>query len=191
MSKGHAPVQVSRGFIEGVHIWQMPVFSDIRGSLSKSYVAGEAGSFPVAFKMYEHFFTRSKKYVFRGMHFQGSPHKVVKIVSLVQGSAIDFLLDIRESSTTYGHLQIQEMDRENPVSIYVPVGVAHGYISLENDTVISYKMDGAFCTNCDGGISGEVVQDYLPINFEETIRSEKDLNLPKFADFEYKSSCSG
>lgn len=189
MSNESAPVQVKLGLIEGVHIWKMPNFLDIRGSLCKLFVGGRSGSFPLDFTMYEHFFTRSRKNVFRGMHFQGSPHEVVKIVSIIQGNAIDFLLDMRESSESYGHLQIQTMDQENPVSIYIPVGVAHGYLSLEDNTIISYKMDGAFCPNCDGGISGDIVKDYLPIDFEKTIRSEKDSKLSKFSDFEYVSNC--
>ncbi|MEI7781784.1 MAG: dTDP-4-dehydrorhamnose 3,5-epimerase family protein, partial [Planctomycetota bacterium] len=70
-------------------------------------------------------------------------------------------------------------------------GVAHGYIALEDKTIISYKMDGFFCANCDGGISGEIINDYLPIDFSETIRSEKDLNLQSFENFHYESSCAG
>lgn len=183
-------IEVKSGKVEGVYIWEMPSFPDLRGTLFKSYVAGISGSFPLNFTMYEHFFTVSKKNVFRGMHFQGSPHEVTKVVSLVQGEAIDFLLDTRETSSTYGHLQIQAMNQTNPVSIYVPVGVAHGYLSLKDNTIISYKMDGAFCSNCDGGINGEIVKEYLPVEFEETIRSERDTKLQNFRDFIYKSNCA-
>ena len=52
-------------------------------------------------------------------------------------------------------------------------------------------MDGFFCANCDGGISGEIINDYLPIDFADTIRSEKDLNLQSFENFHYESSCAG
>jgi dTDP-4-dehydrorhamnose 3,5-epimerase len=167
----------------------MPVFQDIRGSLKKTYVAGESGSFPVPFQMIEHFFTYSKKNVFRGMHFQGDPHGVSKIVSIVKGSARDFLLDFRVNSETYGNLKIQEMNSDNPVSIYIPHGVAHGYISLEDQTIMSYKFDGLFCANCDAGISGEVINEFLPIDFSTTIRSEKDMNLQGIDNFNYQTSC--
>jgi len=189
MDETHSRIKIKLGPIEGAHIWQMPNFRDIRGSLNKTYVTGESGSFPVPFQMFEHFFTYSKQNVFRGMHFQGEPHGVSKIVSIIQGSVTDYLLDLRMNSGTYGNLKIQEMNSENPLSIYIPTGVAHGYISLENETIMSYKLDGFFCANCDGGISGEAISEYLPINFLATIRSEKDMNLQGIADFKYETIC--
>ena len=128
--------EVKLGLVDGVQIWEMPAFPDLRGGLFKAYVGGTSGSFTVNFAMQEHFFTVSKKDVFRGMHFQGQPHEVSKVVSLVQGEAIDFLLDVRRNSSTFGHVQIQQMSQENPVSIYIPVGVAHGYLALKDNTVI-------------------------------------------------------
>jgi len=190
MSEGQERIEVKPGSIEGAFTWNMPSFFDVRGKLSKAYTAGDAGSFPVVFNLFEHFFTYSNKNVFRGLHFQGAPHEVSKIVSIVQGKATDFLLDMRRDSPTFGNLQIREFDSENPMSIYIPIGVAHGYIALEDKTIISYKMDGFFCANCDGGISGEIINDYLPIDFSDTIRSEKDLNLQSFENFHYESSCA-
>jgi dTDP-4-dehydrorhamnose 3,5-epimerase len=86
----------------------MPTHLDMRGRLFKAYTAADIEIFPVPFDTYEHFFTESRKYVFRGMHFQGDPHAVSKIISIVQGKAIDFLFDMRENSETYGNLQIVE-----------------------------------------------------------------------------------
>ena len=183
-------IKINPGSIDGAFTWDLPSFFDVRGKLSKAYTAGDAGSFPVNFNLIEHFFTFSKKNVFRGLHFQGAPHEVSKIVSIVQGKATDFLLDMRQDSPTFGNLQIRDFDSENPISIYIPVGVAHGYIALEDKTIISYKMDGFFCANCDGGISGEIINDYLPIDFADTIRSEKDLKLRSFENFHYESSCA-
>ena len=185
----HSQMRIKTGPIDGIHVWTMPNFQDIRGSLKKAYVAGEEGSFPIPFQMFENFFTYSKKDVFRGMHFQGEPHGVSKIVSIIQGSALDYLLDFRVDSATYGNLKIVEMNSEKPVSIYIPIGVAHGYISLQDETIISYKFDGFFCANCDGGISGEVINEYLPIDFSATIRSEKDMTLRGINDFKYETGC--
>jgi dTDP-4-dehydrorhamnose 3,5-epimerase len=182
-------IEIKPGTIDGAFTWQMPIFLDVRGKLAKSYTAGASGSFPIDFNVLEHFFTYSSKNVFRGLHFQGTPHAVSKIVSIVQGKATDYLLDMRRDSATFGHLQIREFDSEKPISIYIPTGVAHGYIALEDKTIISYKLDGYFCANCDGGISGEVIKEYLPIDFADTIRSEKDLNLQEFELFQYKSGC--
>lgn len=127
--------------------------------------------------------------VFRGMHFQGSPHSLAKVVSIIQGNAIDYLLDIRRSSPTFGSLQIVELNENLPVSIYIPDGIAHGYLSISNDTIISYMFDGVFCENCDTGISGLDIEEFLPIGFGETLRSIRDQELPDFKSFSYKSKC--
>jgi dTDP-4-dehydrorhamnose 3,5-epimerase len=189
MGEEFSQVRIKLGPIEGTYIWQMPNFKDLRGSLKKAYVAGESGSFPVPFQLFEHFFTYSKKNVFRGMHFQRNPHGVSKIVSIIQGSATDFLLDFRADSKTYGNVMVQQMKSDDPISIFIPQGVAHGYISLEDDTIMSYKFDGFFCANCDAGISGELINEFLPMDFSKTIRSEKDIHLPKIGIFQNESSC--
>jgi dTDP-4-dehydrorhamnose 3,5-epimerase-like enzyme len=177
------------GKINGVHVWQMPTHLDMRGRLFKAYTAADLEIFPVPFDTFEHFFTESRKYVFRGMHFQGDPHAVSKIISIVQGKAIDFLFDMRENSKTYGNLQIVELDETEPTSIFIPIGVAHGYLSLEEKTVISYRMDGPFCGKCDDGFSGELVAEFLPIQFSETIQSPRDASLINYQNYKYQSDC--
>lgn len=182
--------EITLGAIDGVEVWEMPVFSDLRGRLFKAYVAGDSGSFSTAFTTYEHFFTESHKNVFRGMHFQGAPHSVSKIVSIVRGGATAYLLDTRAESPTFGRIQIEEFQSTAPRSIFIPVGVAFGYLILEDDTLISYRMDGAFCANCDGGINAEVVAPYLSVELKDTIRSDRDLALEKFEAFAYSSRCA-
>jgi dTDP-4-dehydrorhamnose 3,5-epimerase len=184
------PREITLGAIDGVELWQMPVFSDLRGRLFKAYVGGDQGSFSKPFTTYEHFFTESHKNVFRGMHFQGAPHSVSKIVSIVRGAAIAYFLDTRVESPSFGHLQVVEFQESAPLSIFIPVGVAFGYLILEESTVISYRMDGAFCANCDGGIGAEVVAPYLPVDLQDTIRSDRDLALERFETFEYSSNCT-
>ena len=178
------------GDIDGVYKWPMPVFQDNRGRLFKAYVAENKGSFPVSFNTFEHFFTESKKNVFRGMHFQMEPHAVAKIISLVRGNAQVFLLDAREDSPTYGFVQIESFLQNSPVSIFIPTGVALGYLILQDETTISYRMDGGFCGNCDAGISPEVISEFLPIPLSEAIRSERDHILPSFANFRIVSTCA-
>ena len=182
--------EIALGSIHGVETWKMPSFPDLRGRLFKAYVAGEEGSFSIPFTTYEHFFTESHKNVFRGMHFQGVPHSVSKIVSIVRGSAIAYLLDTRAESATFGHVQVEQFLESAPLSIFIPNGVAFGYLILKEGTLISYRMDGAFCANCDGGISGEVVAPYLPVALQDTIRSERDRALEKFETFKYSSKCT-
>ena len=177
------------GNVMGVHVWQMPTHPDLRGRLFKAYTAADNELFPIPFDTYEHFFTESKKNVFRGMHFQGDPHAVSKIISVVLGKAKDFLFDMREESETYGNLQIVDLDASTPVSIFIPTGVAHGYLALSEKTIISYRMDRPFCGNCDGGFSGGMVASHLPLLLSETIRSIRDAELIEFEEHQYRSEC--
>jgi len=177
------------GDVIGVHVWQMPTYPDVRGRLFKAYTAADTEIFPIPFDTYEHFFTESKKNIFRGMHFQGNPHAVSKIISVVLGKAKDFLFDMREDSTTYGNLQIVDLDDSMPASVFIPTGVAHGYLALAEKTIISYRMDGPFCGNCDGGFSGEMVASHLPVLLSETIGSIRDAELVEFEEYKFRSEC--
>ena len=183
------PDNLTIGNVKGVHVWSMPNHPDVRGRLFKAYTAADTELFPNPFNTYEHFFTESKKNVFRGMHFQGNPHAVSKIVSLVHGKAIDFLFDMREDSKTFRNLQIVNLDEAEPASIFIPTGVAHGYLALAEKTIISYRMDGPFCGNCDGGFSGNLVAGHLPILLTETTQSIRDSELIQFQNYKYASEC--
>lgn len=183
------PNNLTIGNVKGAHVWAMPTHPDVRGRLYKAYTAADTELFPTPFHTHEHFFTESKKNVFRGMHFQGSPHAVSKIVSLVYGKAIDFLFDMRENSETFGNLQIINLDEAKPASIFIPTGVAHGYLALAEKTIISYRMDGPFCGNCDGGFSGGLVAGHLPVLLSATIRSKRDAELIEFEEYQYRSEC--
>jgi dTDP-4-dehydrorhamnose 3,5-epimerase-like enzyme len=123
------------------------------------------------------------------MHFQGDPHAVSKVISIALGKAKDFLFDMREESETYGNLQIVDLDDSTPASIFIPTGVAHGYLALAEKTIISYRMDGPFCGNCDGGFSGELVTGHLPILLADSIRSLRDTELITFENYHFKSEC--
>ena len=177
------------GEVSGVNVWQMPTHTDVRGRLFKAYTRADTKVFPIPFNTYEHFFTQSSKHVFRGMHFQGQPHAVSKIVSIVHGKAIDFLFDMRENSETFGKLQIVHLDDAKPESIFIPVGVAHGYLALEEKTIISYAMDGAYCGKCDDGFSGELLAEFFPIHFSAVIKSPRDAALVEFQNLKYLSDC--
>lgn len=177
------------GNLVGVHVWSMPTHVDDRGRLFKASSNSDLAEIPIYFETYEHFLTESRVNVFRGMHFQGHPHSVSKIISIIQGAATDYLFDMRSDSATFRKLQVINLDEKMPLSIFIPAGVAHGYLALAEKTIISYRMNGPFCSNCDGGFGGELVANYLPIPFAETIRSPRDSALKPLEEFLYESEC--
>ena len=165
------------GIVNGVSVWRHKIFEDARGKLSKTYVSNSEEFGNITFETFEHFFTFSKLNVFRGMHLQGGEHPSNKLVSLVSGSATDFLLDLRADSSTFGFLQIESLEEQTPKSIFIPKGVAHGYVSNSNNTIISYRYDIAFCQQCDSGINPIIISSFLDLDFGALILSPRDSEL--------------
>jgi dTDP-4-dehydrorhamnose 3,5-epimerase len=168
---------VTPGPVSGVRVWQHKVFEDTRGKLSKVYVFDSEELGNTQFQTFEHFFTFSKLNVFRGMHLQSGIHSSAKIISLVHGSVTDFLLDLRADSSTFGKLQVEKIDDKTPQSVYVPKGVAHGYLSHSDNTIFSYRYEVAFCQECDSGINPKVIELYLGTELEQLILSDRDRAL--------------
>lgn len=165
------------GAVEGVKIWPHKIFEDKRGKLIKAHVFDSPEFASVPFHTFEHFFTVSGRNVFRGMHLQSGIHSSSKIVSLVIGSATDFLLDLRSDSPTFGNLQIEEISGDCSKSVYIPSGVAHGYISRSEHTIFSYRYETLFCPKCDSGINPEIIQSYMGDDLQNLILSPRDKNL--------------
>lgn len=102
--------------------------------------------------------SKSSKGVLRGLHFQADPKCQAKLVEVVSGSAIDVVVDIRDGSPTYGKytsVLLKPYDSKDPESgnqLFVPRGFAHGFISLEDDTIFQYLIDNDFSHEHEGGI---------------------------------------
>ena len=125
--------------------------------------------------------SKSSKGVLRGIHYQLSPHAQSKLVRVITGSILDVAVDIRKNSPTFGkHIAI-ELSGDNKRQLLVPRGFAHGFLVLENDTTVSYKVDNYYSPECDRGIAFDDKD--LNINWQlsndELKLSEKDTKHPK------------
>lgn len=132
--------------------------------------------------------SKSGKGVLRGLHFQEDPKCQAKIVEVIKGSAIDVVVDIRTGSPSYGQSVEVLLTEDNNRQLFVPRGFAHGFISLEEDTVFQYLIDNDYAPELDGGIYWN--DPALGINWEEIFEkhdikepslSEKDQKLPTLA----------
>jgi len=125
-------------------------FNDNRGSFNKPYnyevfKNNNILSFPEEF-----FFSISSKNVIRGMHFQTPPYDCYKIVSCINGEILDVVLDLRKSSKTFGKYFSIKLNHKQ--SIFIPSGFAHGFLSLENNTVVSYLQSKIYNKDNDEGV---------------------------------------
>lgn len=120
----------------------------------------------------------------RGLHFQAPPFVQGKLVRCMRGSLLDVVVDIRAGSPTFGEWTSEEITAENGVQLWVPPGFAHGFLTLEPDTMISYKVTADYSQQHDCGIlwNDPAIGIEWPIAFHEAIISEKDRNQPRLCE---------
>ncbi|SDG70134.1 dTDP-4-dehydrorhamnose 3,5-epimerase family protein [Mucilaginibacter sp. P25] len=145
-------MELEKTFIDGLSIIHLNLFKDNRGAFTKVFNAAffEDNNLVTDFK--ENYFSVSHKDVIRGMHFQTPPAEHTKVVYVNQGSIIDVVLDIRTGSATFGKYYHTEISAGKPKLVYIPVGCAHGFLSLEDDTMVSYLQTSVYDQSCDKGI---------------------------------------
>jgi len=121
----------------------------------------------------------------RGLHFQRPPEPQAKLIRVLRGSIFDVAVDIRAGSPTYGRWVGATLTAEGGEQLFVPRGFAHGYCTLEPDTEVAYKVDGFYAPECDAGLAWDdpSIGIAWPIRPDEAILSDKDRNLPAFANF--------
>lgn len=88
----------------------------------------------------------------RGLHFQRPPHAETKLVRVLQGAILDVFVDLRENSPTYGEWDSIELSEGNNKAAYVPKGFAHGFCSLTEVVIVTYKVDSAYTPQAEGGL---------------------------------------
>lgn len=120
----------------------------------------------------------------RGLHFQRPPHAQAKLVSVLRGSILDVVVDIRKGSKTFGKHVSAELNAENGTQILVPAGFAHGFCTLTPHTLVQYKVDAHYSAEADAGIfwADPKLAIAWPVGADKATLSDKDAKLPRLAD---------
>jgi len=127
------------------------VFKDERGFFLETYNKQEFAEIGIHDEFVQDNISHSAKGVVRGLHYQAK-NAQGKLVRVLQGKILDVMVDIRNGSLTYGqHISI-ELTAEDPVMVYVPIGFAHGFMALEDDTEVMYKVTDFYSPQYDAGI---------------------------------------
>ncbi|MEX1192054.1 MAG: dTDP-4-dehydrorhamnose 3,5-epimerase [Brumimicrobium sp.] len=170
--------------IKDLVIIEPTVFGDERGYFFESYNEKEwlkfMGFSPGFIQDNE---SLSSKNVLRGLHFQAPPYDQGKLVRVVKGKVLDVAVDIRKNSPTYGMHEKVVLTGQNKKQFYVPSGFAHGFLTLEDDTIFSYKCTNTYMPKSENGIIWNDSDLAIEWEVNNPLISEKDKLQPKFSKF--------
>lgn len=125
----------------------------------------------------------SQKGAVRGLHFQAPPFAQGKLVRVTRGAVYDVIVDIRKDSPTYGQHFGIELNEENFTMLWIPVGFAHGFSTLRDNTLFQYKCTQVYDKASEGGLLWNDPELKIDWMTETPILSDKDQLNPKLADF--------
>lgn len=156
---------------------------DERGSFVKTLHAAQLAEAGLSFELREEFYSTSHRGVLRGMHFQTPPFAHQKLVSCIAGRVLDVLVDLRRGSATYGTSCSIELSAESPQLVWIPPGLAHGFLSLVDGAVVLYRTDCEHAAASDRGIRWDSFGFDWPMPAEELVISPRDRAHPALAEF--------
>lgn len=171
--------------IEGLYILEPRIFEDERGYFFESFnqsrfesLVGTCVNFCQDNESFSH------KNVLRGLHFQAPPFAQGKLVRVTQGAVLDIAVDIRSNSPTYGQYKAVLLSAKNKRQFWIPEGFAHGFLTLEDETIFNYKCTNLYHKESEGGLNWN--DPSLQIDWgitEQPVLSDKDRVEVHFSEF--------
>ena len=172
---------------EGVYVIEPKVHADHRGYFVKIYDEEEFKEKGIDVTFVQDDQSCSSKGVMRGLHFQ-KEHPQGKLVRVVRGKVFDVGVDLRKNSKTYGKWIGVTLSEENKKQFFLPRGFAHGMLSLEDNTIFTYKVDEFYYPEDEGGLvfDDEEIGIEWPLDqIDEVIITDKDKSWKSFKDLDF------
>lgn len=168
--------------IPGAYLIEASRFEDGRGFFQEVFKrsAFEAEGLPVDFVQENA--ARSRRGALRGLHFQVPPQAQGKLVTVTRGAVLDVGVDLREGSPTFKEWVGVELSEDAPRLLYLPPGLAHGYLALTDEAHLMYRVTSEYAPALEGGIRWDDPEIGIAWPSHDPILSEKDLNLPLLAE---------
>jgi dTDP-4-dehydrorhamnose 3,5-epimerase len=178
-------LKVTESPLKGCFILEPTTYKDERGLFYESYQKNRFDkSIGKAVDFVQDNISISKKGVLRGLHYQKGNSAQAKLASVLKGEVLDVIVDLRKESPTYGKHFKMKISAENKIAIFIPRGMAHGFLALTDEVIFLYKCDALYNPKSEEGILYN--DPTLNINWEmaeeELILSKKDLKLPLLKD---------
>ncbi|NNE66721.1 MAG: dTDP-4-dehydrorhamnose 3,5-epimerase [Pyrinomonadaceae bacterium] len=161
------------------------VIEDPRGSFAETYKKERFEALGLDLKWVQENRSNShRKGTIRGLHFQRPPQAQAKLVSVMHGSILDVIVDLRSGSGSYGEWASVELDAKRFNSLFVPKGFAHGFCTITEETSVYYKLDAAYHPESEDGIRWDDPDLAIDWSCENPFLSERDKQLGSFAEFD-------
>jgi len=169
--------------IEGLLLIKPKVLGDDRGYFFESWSKLAFDKVGLDLNFVQDNQSLSQKGVLRGLHFQNPPYAQGKLVRVIKGRVLDVVVDIRKESQTYGQYFSVELSEENKTILWIPPGFAHGFITLEDDTIFTYKCTGIYNAASEGSLLWNDADLNIDWGVAHPLISNKDRGAGNFKDF--------
>jgi dTDP-4-dehydrorhamnose 3,5-epimerase len=179
-------MEIIKTSIDDLLIIQPRVFLDDRGYFFESYNQQKFVEAGLNLKFVQDNESKSQKDVLRGLHFQNPPFEQGKLVRVIKGAVLDVVVDIRKKAATYGQHYKIELTEKNKTMLWIPPGFAHGFVTLENDTIFSYKCTNNYNKESEGAVLWNDTDLAIDWCVEHPVLSEKDKFSPTFKELKSK-----
>lgn len=176
-------MEIVEKHLNGVLLLKPRVFEDARGYFYESFNAETLKKIGIYDLFIQDNQSLSGANVVRGLHFQAPPYAQAKLVRVINGAVIDVVVDIRKGSPTYGQHYAVRLDATNKLMLYVPKGFAHGFTTLEDNTLFFYKCTEYYNKQSEGGILWNDPELGIDWGTNSPILSEKDKVNPSIRIF--------
>jgi dTDP-4-dehydrorhamnose 3,5-epimerase len=177
--------------LDGAYIIDLETFEDERGFFARSFCLDEFKSNNIEFSIVQSNLSYNhSKHTLRGMHYQKEPHREGKLVRCTIGAIYDVIIDVRPCSKTYMKWVGVELSQQNHRLLYVPKGFAHGFLTLEDNTEVSYQVSEFYHPKLEKGIRWDDPAFDITWPANPKVISEKDrswTNFEKITDSELTS----
>lgn len=169
--------------IEGLLVIKPDVFTDERGYFFESFNKEKMAAVGIVDEFVQDNQSLSKKNVLRGLHFQNPPYAQGKLIRVIKGAVLDVAVDLRKKSSTFGQHYKIELNEDNKLLFWIPVGFAHGFLSLADDTIFFYKCTNFYNKKSEGSLHWNDPILKIDWGVSEPIVAAKDAAAGFFKDF--------
>lgn len=173
--------------IDGVYIIEPKVFKDARGYFFEAFKQDEFEKNVGNVNFVQDNESKSSYGVLRGLHYQKGEFSQAKLVRVIKGKVVDVAVDIRKGSPTFGKHVMVELSEDNKRQLFIPRGMAHGFLVLSQEAVFTYKVDNVYAPQSEASIKFDdaTLNIQWPIDKNDVLTSEKDLNGKAFAEADF------